>query len=289
MFHPSKLLIDTYVEHLQKNYRRTFGVQEPDFPGVLGFIGRIVLENVAKTDAPYHEIQHTILVTEVGQQILTGMHIIQGGVRPQDWVHFVIACLCHDIGYVRGVCQGDGDGLYVINANRERVSVPLGATDASMTPYHVERSQLFVLDRFGKVGYLNAQEIADMIAMTKFPKVSLPPSRITLLGRLTRGADLIGQMADIHYLRKTAALFHEFQEIGVDKVLGYSSPADLRTGYPKFFWAMVRPDIGEALAFLEVTTEGKMWVNNLYANVFIQEHHDKIDNHIDRTPALIPM
>jgi hypothetical protein len=28
-------------------------------------------------------------------------------------LHFIISLLCHDIGYVRGICRGDGDGQYV--------------------------------------------------------------------------------------------------------------------------------------------------------------------------------
>jgi len=26
---------------------------------------------------------------------------------PRDWLHFIISLLCHGIGYVRGICQGD--------------------------------------------------------------------------------------------------------------------------------------------------------------------------------------
>src|SRR5215469_12457381 len=50
--------------------------------------------------------------TLVGQEILRGKHISEGGVTPRDWLHFIISLLCHDIGYVRGVCRGDGNGQY---------------------------------------------------------------------------------------------------------------------------------------------------------------------------------
>ena len=45
---------------------------------------------------------------------------------------------------------------------------------------------------------------------------------------LVRAADLIGQLADVNYLRKIPALFAEFNEIGTNKKLGYRNPADLR-------------------------------------------------------------
>ena len=41
------------------------------------------------------------------KEILRGRHIRQGGVTPSDWLHFMISLLCHDIGYVRGVCRAD--------------------------------------------------------------------------------------------------------------------------------------------------------------------------------------
>jgi hypothetical protein len=39
--------------------------------------------------------------------------------------------------------------------------------------------------------------------------------------RRLRGADLIGELGDPHYLRKANALYNEFEEIGLNKQLGY--------------------------------------------------------------------
>ena len=68
---------------------------------------------------------------------------------------------------------------------------------------------------------------------------------------LVRAADLIGQLADINYLRKQRALFEEFRETGMSNKLGYNSVADLRANYPDLFWKTVRPYIGDALRYLE--------------------------------------
>jgi hypothetical protein len=89
---------------------------------------------------------------------------------------------------------------------------------------------------------------------------------------LLRAADLIGQLADINYLRKTAALFNEFRETGISKKLNFNSAADLRANYPHFFWQMVQPYLVDALRYLRVTQEGQQWIANLYANVFLMEH-----------------
>jgi hypothetical protein len=89
---------------------------------------------------------------------------------------------------------------------------------------------------------------------------------------LLRASDLIGQLADLNYMRKGPALFTEFAEIGVNDQLGYKTAAELRAAYPTFFWTMVSPYIGEALSNLRMTQEGKQWVANLYSHLFAEEH-----------------
>ncbi len=273
MFNPTRIVIDAYVERLKTRYARVYGVVEPDYPGILAFVGRIALENIANSDAPYHDLNHTILVTEVGQEILLGKQLSVGGVKPRDWLHFVVSLLCHDIGYVRGVCRGDADGRYVTDAGGATLTLPPGSTDAGLTPYHVARGKLFVQERFGSVGIIDKGVVLENIEYTRFP-VPEDDAHGQTDGYpgLLRAADLIGQMADIDYLRKCSALFQEFRETGAADKLGYATADDLRTAYPRFFWHGVRPYIGDALGYLRVTQEGKVWINNLYANVFVQEH-----------------
>src|SRR6516165_1668305 len=62
-------------------------------------------------------------------------------VTPSDWVHTILAALAHDIGYVRGVCPGDTGEHFVIDAAGNTVTPPRGASDAFLTPYHVERGK----------------------------------------------------------------------------------------------------------------------------------------------------
>ena len=275
MFNPTQIVIEAFVEQLQAMYHRIYGLLEPGYPGIIGFIGRLALENIANSDAPYHDVNHTIMVTLVGQEILRGKHICEGGVTPRDWLHFMVSLLCHDIGYVRGVCRGDRDGHFVTDAIGDLVTLPPGATDASLTPYHVTRSKLFVRERFGKVSltHLDTLLIEQNIEHTRFP---VPEDDAhTNTGDypgLIRAADLIGQMADTNYIRKIPALFTEFSETGAAEKLGYKSPADLRKAYPGFFWHVVKPYITDAMRCLRVTQEGKQWLANLYSHVFAEEH-----------------
>ena len=274
MFNPTQIVIAAFIRELREMYDRTYGTLEPGFPGVIGFVAQLALENIATGDAPYHDVSHTIMVTLVGQEILRGKHISVGGISPRDWLHFIISLLCHDIGYVRGICQGDESGHYVSNLAGDKVGLPEGATDASLTPYHVARSKLFVRERFSDaIIDLDIPLIEKNIEHTRFPVPEDEAHKSTGdFPGLVRAADLIGQLADINYLRKQPALFNEFRETGASEKLGYKSVADLRDNYPDFFWQKVRPYIGDALRYLRITQEGKQWVANLYANVFSMEH-----------------
>jgi hypothetical protein len=279
MFNPTALVIESFVEELQTMYQRVYGLLEPGYAGIIGFIGRVALENIANSDAPYHDVNHTIMVTLVGQEILRGRHISEGGITPRDWLHFMVSLLCHDIGYVRGVCHGDGGGRYVMNAKGETTELPAGATDASLTPYHVNRSKLFVRERFGKVALtaIDTMVIEANIEHTRFPvpQDDEHSSRVDYPA-LVRAADLIGQLADPNYMRKIPALFAEFTETGTCDKLGYRNAGDLRAAYPAFFWKAVTPYIAEGLRYLRVTQEGKQWIANLYAHVFAEEHRGTI-------------
>ena len=105
MFNPTLIVIEAFIRELRMMYERTYGTMEPGYPGVISFVAQLALENIATSDAAYHDVNHTIMVTLVGQEILRGRHISVGGVTPSDWLHFIISLLCHDIGYVRGIVE----------------------------------------------------------------------------------------------------------------------------------------------------------------------------------------
>ena len=86
-----------------------------------------------------------------------------------------------------------------------------------------------------------------------------------------RSADLIGQLGDPNYLRKCNALFHEFEEVGLNAQLGYASPADLVDLFPHFFRNHVSSHIQTAIQYLNVTSSGRQWIATLYGNILRAE------------------
>ena len=69
MFNPTQVVIEAFVRELQAMYVHTYSVLEPIYPDVIAFIGRAAMENIANSDAPYHNAEHTMMVTVVGQEI----------------------------------------------------------------------------------------------------------------------------------------------------------------------------------------------------------------------------
>ena len=74
------------------------------------------------------------MVTLAGQSILEGKHLSEGGVSPRDWAHFMIALLCHDIGYIKGICADDDGYLLATGNGRERSACRKAAPTPSWRP-----------------------------------------------------------------------------------------------------------------------------------------------------------
>ena len=270
-----ELVAQALASFLTSDTRDRFGSSNARLAEVLPFAARLTLECIGNSDALYHNIEHSMLVTLAGHDILMGRMMV----RPTtavDYANFILACLTHDIGFVRGIVQGDNDESYVADLSGRTVRLPRGSSDAALAPYHVDRSKLFVSERLDGVE-VDAVRIARAIEYTRFPyTASSNDELIEEEGMLLRAADLIGQLGDPNYLRKSNALFYEFEEIGLNKKLGYETPADIVYMYPQFYWNNVAPQIQAAIRYLNITSSGRQWIANLYSNVFRAEHEPKL-------------
>lgn len=255
------------AEHLNRN----FGSTHAHLAELIPSIARIALECIGNSDALYHNVEHTMLVTLVGHDIMKGRALL-APTLPDDYAHFIVACLMHDIGYVRGILKGDGGDGFIVDATGRKVRLPRGSSDAALAPYHVDRSKLFVLNRIETIQGLDAARIARAIECTRYPVPAPVDEKETgEEGMLLRAADMIGQLGDPHYLRKANALYHEFEEIGINKQFNYTTPADLIDLYSQFYWNSISPYVQTAIRYLNVTSSGRQWIANLYSNVFRAE------------------
>jgi hypothetical protein len=260
---------------LARDFREIFGSTHDDLAERLGSLARITIECIGRSDALYHNYEHTWLVTMAGRDILQGL-MMSRRIEPSDYTHLIVACLLHDIGYVRGILSGDTDDEFVINEDGLRIALPRGASDAALMPYHVERSKLFAMERLGNSPVMDAKRIVEAIECTRFPP---PPERKTTetsIPRLVQAADLIGQLGDPMYPRKVNALFYEFEETGMNRQLGYSSPADLVDKYPDFFWNSVSEHLDEGIKYLNLTASGRQWIANLHHHLLCAENAQRL-------------
>ena len=263
-----ELAVDALEEFLGSFVRRRFGSSEAQLAEIVPMAVRLAMECIGNSDALYHNVEHTLLVTLAGHDILRG-RAVHNNVTATDYTHVIIACLTHDIGYVRGALRGDDANGFVVDASGKKISLPRGSSDASLMQYHVDRSKLYVMERMEGVPLLDRQRIANAIEGTRFP----PPNGQSHdeEASIVRAADLIGQLGDPNYIRKANALYYEFEEVGMNRQLGYDSPADVVDRYPQFYWGCVAPHIQTAIGYLNKTASGRHWIANLYANVFRAE------------------
>jgi hypothetical protein len=265
-----ELAAEALGSHLAEHMGRRFGSTDADLIERVQSAARLAVDCIGNSDALYHNVEHTMLVTLVGYDILRGRRLLTE-TNASDFAHLIIACLFHDIGYVRGILNGDSVDGYIVDAKGNKAKLPRGSSDAALLPYHVDRSKLFVMDRLSKIKSLDATRVANAIEFTRFPPSRGAADSDSEDGMLVRAADLIGQLGDPHYLRKANALYYEFEEVGMNKQLGYASPADLTDLYPQFYWSSISPHIQSAIRYLNVTSSGRQWIASLYSNIFRAE------------------
>lgn len=260
-----RLAAESLEEFLGKFLRRRF---DETAASIVESATRTAMECIGNSDALYHNIEHTMLVTLAAQAILRGRSL-HTHLSAEDYVHVLIACLAHDIGYVRGLFEEDDDDGFLIDAAGTKIALPRGASDASLMMYHVDRSKLYVTRRLRHIPGLDPERIARAIEGTRFP--AQPGQECDDEASILRAADFIGQLGDPNYLRKANALYYEFEEVGINRQLGYDSPADIVNRYPQFYWNSVAPHIQTEIGYLNKTEIGRQWIANLYSNVFRAE------------------
>jgi len=269
LFTLPELAADALGSYLAEQLNHRFGATDSVLAELISSLSRLALDCIGNSDALYHNVEHTMLVTLVGYDIMSGRALLMP-TSASDYAHVITACLFHDIGYVRGILNRDDADGYVIDSRGGKAPRARGSSDAALMPYHVERSKLFVMNRIANSKLLDAGRVTSAIECTRFPPAH-NHAKDNEEGFLVRAADLIGQLGDPHYLRKANALYYEFEEVGMNRQLGFTSPADLTDRYPQFYWSSVSLHIQPAIRYLNVTSSGRQWISTLYGNVFRAE------------------
>ena len=272
MFRPSDIVIDGFVKRLSDDYGEAFGAGPPEHRDTLLQVSRVALARVARSDALYHDLVYTLLVTLVGRDILRGRIARDADVSSNDWVHFLASLPSSNVGVVRGTCPGDDGNRCVTGENAEPVELPRGATDGALWPYRAKRSQIFVRHHFRDHAILNWEALAANIEYSHFPPPLDRNHEIASYPGLLRAAHLIATVAYPNFALKINRLFLQARESGIADQLGYATAAEFIARYPIFFWRVLHPLIGEATDLLGYTGARRVWLANMYAHLLVEEH-----------------
>ena len=100
-----ELAAEALGSFLSTHLNRRFWSTQAHLTEIIPSVARLALECIGNSDALYHNVEHTMLVTLVGYDIMKGRALLTP-TTPDDFAHLLVACLLHDIGYVRGILKG---------------------------------------------------------------------------------------------------------------------------------------------------------------------------------------
>lgn len=271
MFRPTAIVIDAFVPRVLAEYDQLFPHGDPAHREALLQVARMALQRLARSNALYHDLDHTIVVTQVGQDICRGRLVRDGNLSSLDWVHFVASLLCFAIGFARNVCPGDAGETCVADETGRTVEVPRSRSDGALWPYFTDRSKLFVRHHFRGHPLIDAERLAANVEYSRFPPPTDRNRETCNEPGLLRAAHIIGAVADPDFMLKMKPLFIELQEAGIAGMLGFDTAAAMKRGYATLFWTVLHPLIGEGMNLLTYTAEGRVWLANLHAHVLRAE------------------
>ena len=110
-----ELAAEALGSFLAEDMTRRFGSTDAGLTELIPLAAGLARECIGNSDALYHNVEHTMLVTLAGYDIMRGRALLIP-TDAGDFAHLIFACLFHDIGYVRGILEGDGPDGYVIDA-----------------------------------------------------------------------------------------------------------------------------------------------------------------------------
>jgi hypothetical protein len=172
-----------------------------------------------KCNTKYHDLKHTTDCLLALARLFHGASLNGVTLPDREVALGLIAALLHDTGYI----QADND---------------LEGTGAKYTLVHVERSVAFMEKYFRRAGFSSRDfdfcrccvECTGLTA--RIAEIWFESPTHQLVGKMLGTADLLGQMADHHYLPRLRFLYREFKEA---RVPGFETELDLLRKTPAFW------------------------------------------------------
>ena len=116
-----ELASEALGSHLAAHIGRRFGSTDAELVEIVSPLQDLLIDCIGNSDALYHNVEHTMMVTLVGYDILRGRRLLKE-TNADDYAHVLVGCLYHDIGYVRGILNGDSADGYVVDTKGNTAS-----------------------------------------------------------------------------------------------------------------------------------------------------------------------
>ena len=123
------------IEELDKKRMEIVPETPNEYKNIVSDAVHASLNVISLSDAMYHDVEHTCLVTLCGQEIFCGKKIKEGNLSSKDWLHFTISLLFHDIGYVKNILQKDNGNDQITNDSNKVICLTPAQTDATCLLY----------------------------------------------------------------------------------------------------------------------------------------------------------
>jgi hypothetical protein len=223
-----------------------------------------------ESNVDYHDLNHTLSVTLAFTRLMHGA--IEAG-YPLTEKDFNIGLTCglmHDTGYIQQSDDYEGTGAKytLIHINRS----------IEFTEQYYRHDPLFQGDLHFFRDILQCTGLNTKVAEIRFAN-----GNIELLGKMLGTADLLGQMADRHYLEKLLYLYSEFVEAGITAFTSQLDLLDKTKGFHQMTMKRFSNEFGDVYRFardhfrkrwgIDEDLYMKSIENNLAYLDFIVTHH----------------
>ena len=268
--HRSTEVLASSLNSLSHSFSALFGDSVLDHWHTFLEVAQTVFATLETCNIPEHRLAHILLGLSTGQVMLHGKQAHGLRVSAADWLSMMVTLLCHDVGYQCGICsEDDMDGRSFWVGSRNWVTLEVGASEAALRPYRVNRSQQYVREALSGWPLVELERVVDYIDITRFPIPEIARYQDTCgYGGLCRAAELISQLIVPRYLDNLSILFCEFAETDLNQELGRLS-LKLPANYLALYWQEIYPYIQGSLSYLAATSAGRKRIAQLYTNMYL--------------------
>ena len=80
-----------FIARLEQKRQEILPQSPPEYLNIIADAVHTSMNLISSSDALYHDVEHTCMVTLCGQEIFAGKKTLEGELNSSDWLHFTLA------------------------------------------------------------------------------------------------------------------------------------------------------------------------------------------------------